>query len=61
MSELVQSSVHLTKTQKEYVKNNYINLSRLTRASVDNLMKKREGLALRARPSQNPDGDLTNG
>ena len=60
-TEFIQSSVHLTKNQKEYVNKNFINLSRLTRATIDNLIKNREGQIFKVRPSQEPREDLTNG
>ncbi len=59
-SELIQSTIYLTKDQREYVKEHFVNLSRLTRASVDNFIK-REGQNYKARPSQAPSEDLTNG
>jgi len=60
-TEFIQSSVMLTKNQKEFLKSNYINLSRLTRDRVNQLMKNREGPDLHSRPSQAPSEDLTNG
>lgn len=52
-SELIQSTIYLTKDQREYVKEHFVNLSRLTRASVDNLIK-REGVSYHTHPSKNP-------
>jgi len=60
-SEYIQSSVHLTKNQKDFLRSNFINLSRLTRAGVDNLMKNREGHLCESEPSQEPSEELTNG
>jgi len=54
MSEFIQTSVHLTKQQKEYVKSHFINLSRLTRAGVDKLIENREGQNFKVKPSQLP-------
>jgi len=60
-SPYIQSSVHLTRNQKDFLRNNFINLSRLTRASVNQLMNKREGQIFKVRPSQAPSEELTNG
>jgi len=58
-TELIQSSVYLSKNQKEFLRDNFINLSRLTRASVNQLMNKnREGHDLLSRPSQAPSEEL---
>ena len=42
-TELVQSSVYLTREQKAFLSNNYINFSKFSRAKVNQLMKKSEG------------------
>jgi len=47
----VRSTVYVKRVQKEFVKRNYINFSKLCRASVDNLMKKSEGLNLHLQPT----------
>ena len=52
-TELIQSSIYLTKDQREFVRTNYINLSKVCRASVDNLIKKSEGQTLREQPTEN--------
>jgi len=57
-SEYIQSSVHLTRNQKDFLRSNFINLSRLTRASVNELMKKREGHLCESEPSQAPSEEL---
>jgi len=59
-TEFIQSSVMLTKAQKEYIKSNFINLSRLTRASVDSLIENRKGQVLHAGPSKIPNEDFSN-
>jgi len=51
-NELIQSSVYLTRDQKRFCKEYYINLSKVCRASVDNLIKKTEGQTLREQPSE---------
>ena len=50
-TELIQSSIYLTKDQREFVRTNYINLSKVCRASVDNLIKKSEGQDLHFQPT----------
>ncbi len=61
-TEFIQSSVYLTKNQREFLRENYVNLSRLTRAGVNQLMKKSEGQVLHAKPTDKTTlGDLTNG
>ena len=50
-TELIQSSIYLTKDQREFVRTNYINLSKMCRASIDNLIKKSEGQTLREQPT----------
>ena len=61
-TELIQSSVYLSRNQKEFLRDNFINLSRLTRSSVNNLMNKnREGRLCESEPSQEPSEELTNG
>ena len=46
-TELIQSSIYLTRDQRKFVRTNYINLSKMCRASIDNLIKKSEGQTLR--------------
>jgi len=50
-TELVQSSVYLTREQKAFLSNNYINFSKFSRANVNQLMKKSEGQVLHAKPT----------
>jgi len=60
-TELIQSSIYLTKDQREFVRTNYINLSKVCRASVDNLIKKSEGQTLREQPTDKSGEDSNNG
>ena len=60
-TELIQSSIYLTRDQREFVRSNYINLSKVCRASVDNLIKKSEGQTLREQPTDEPREDSNNG
>jgi len=61
-TELIQSSVYLTREQKEFVKENFINLSKVCRHSVDALRKKRTGYSLETQPAhESQTGDSTNG
>ena len=60
-TELIQSSVYLTKEQKEFLKDNFINLSKVCRSSVDNLRKKRAGYSLEAQPAHEPVSGGSNG
>ena len=55
-TELIQSSIYLTRDQRKFVRSNYINLSKVCRASVDNLIKKSEGQTLREQPTDEPRG-----
>ncbi len=58
-SELIQSSVYLSRYQKDFLNKNFINLSRMTRARINELMNKnREGQIFKVRPSQEPREDL---
>ena len=51
-SELIQTSVYISKNQQAYLRDNYVNLSRLTRAGLNNLMnKKSEGSVLTDKPT----------
>lgn len=59
-TELIQSSIYLTREQRKFVRTNYINLSKVCRASVDNLMKKSEGQALREQPTDESREDSNN-
>jgi len=56
-TELIQSSIYLTRDQRKFVRSNYINLSKVCRASVDNLIKKSEGQPLREQPTDEPRED----
>ena len=61
-TELIQSSIYLTRDQRKFVRINYINLSKVCRASVDNLIKKSEGQTLREQPTdESQEGDSNNG
>ena len=61
-TELIQSSIYLTRDQRKFVRSNYINLSKVCRASVDNLIKKSEGQTLREQPTDEPqEGDCNYG
>jgi len=60
-TELIQSSIYLTKDQRKFVRSNYINLSKVCRASVDNLIKKSEGQTLREQPTDEPREDSSYG
>jgi len=44
----------LTKQQREYVRSNFINLSKLTRAGIEKLKENREGQNYKVKPSQIP-------
>jgi len=44
--ELIQTSVYITKEQKEFLHKNFVNLSKVCRASVDNLRKNPDGVDL---------------
>jgi len=58
-SELIQSSVYLTKEQKAFLSNNYINFSKFSRAKLNDLMKKSEGQDFRTKPTDKTTlGDL---
>ena len=61
-AELIQSSIYLTRDQRKFVRSNYINLSKVCRASVDNLIKKSEGQSLREQqPTDEPSEDSNYG
>jgi len=61
-TEFIQSSVYLTKNQKVWVNEHYVNLSRLARDTINNLMKKSEGHVLKDKPTDETCiGDLTVG
>ena len=61
-TELIQSSIYLTRDQRKFVRSNYINLSKVCRASVDNLIKKSEGQSLREQqPTDEPSEDSNYG
>lgn len=59
-TKLIQSSIYLTREQRKFVRTNYINLSKVCRASVDNLIKKSEGQALREQPTDEPQEEGSN-
>ena len=59
-TELIQSSIYLTREQRKFVRTNYINLSKVCRASVDNLIKKSEGQTLREQPTDESWEDSNN-
>ena len=61
-TELIQSSIYLTRDQRKFVRTNYINLSKMCRASIDNLIKKSEGQTLERQPTDESfSGDSNNG
>ena len=60
MSELIQSSIYLTRHQKNFLKNNFINLSSMTRARINDLIENREGQVVHAKPSKIPIEDFSN-
>jgi len=51
-TELVQSSVYLTREQKAFLSNKYINFSKFSRAKGNQLMKKSEGQDLHSQPTE---------
>ena len=60
-TELIQSSIYLTRDQRKFVRSNYINLSKVSRASVDNLIKKSEGQDSRSQPTDESSEDSNYG
>jgi len=49
----IQTAVYLTKPQKEFCEKNFVNLSRLCRYAVDDLMKKSIGSSVEPSPIEN--------
>ena len=49
--ELIQTSVYITKDQREFLQKNFVNLSKMCRASVDNLRKNTCGPDLQSEPT----------
>ena len=60
MSELIQSSIYLTRNQKDFLKSNFINLSSMTRARINELIENRKGQVVHAGPSKIPNEEFLN-